>query len=103
MQTLAYLWFDYRLAQQRVRDAFAQAPLPDEQSCLNSSAVAQADREFGGREVDPISRAATSQESACLSVETSNRIRRNFWLRAWSSSIDTKSSRLDPMSFRFRR
>ena len=63
MQTFAYLWFEYRSAQQRVRETFAQSPLPDEQSCLNSSAVAQADGQNADREVDPISREATGQES----------------------------------------
>ena len=55
MQTYGYIWFEYHAAQQRVRETFAQSPIPDEQSHLNSSAVAQPDGPDRRREGDPIS------------------------------------------------
>jgi hypothetical protein len=62
MQTFAFVWLEYHAAQQRLRETFAQSPLPDEESHLNSSpTVAQTDGETAGREVDPISPEATAR------------------------------------------
>ena len=46
MQPFALIWLEFHAAQQRVRETFAQSPLPNEGSHLNSSsAVAQPDGE----------------------------------------------------------
>lgn len=62
MQTYAYVWFEYHAAQQRVREVFAQSPVQDEQSHLNSSTVAQPEDQVAGREGDPISPEVTAKE-----------------------------------------
>ena len=63
MQPFALIWLEFHAAQQRVRETFAQSPLPDGESHLNSSlAVAQPDAEIAGKDVDPISPEATGQE-----------------------------------------
>lgn len=50
MQPFALIWLEFHAAQQRVREIFAESPLQDEESQLNSSpAGAQPDGEIAGR------------------------------------------------------
>jgi len=49
------IWLQCRAAQERLRETFAESPLPYEESYLKSSPpVAQADGERASGEVDPI-------------------------------------------------
>jgi len=81
MQTFAYIWFEYRAAQQRVRETFAQSPLPDEQPRLNSSAIAQPGGEIAGREVERISPEATDKDRGISCWVESLRL--GSWTRKW--------------------
>jgi hypothetical protein len=50
MQPFAFIWLEFHAARQRVQEVFAESPLQDEESQLNSSpAGAQPDGEIAGR------------------------------------------------------
>jgi hypothetical protein len=65
METFAIIWLGLNAAQ-RLREVFAESPLPDEELHLNSSsAVAHTDGEIMSTKVDPISSEATGKEPRC--------------------------------------
>jgi hypothetical protein len=62
VETLAIIWLGLNVGQ-RLRESFAQSPLPDEESHRNSSSAGtHTDGEIAVRKANPISSEATGKE-----------------------------------------
>ena len=85
------IWLQFRAAQERLQETFAESALPEEESDLKSSpAVAQQDVETASREVDPIAPEATGKDEGerppTRCMHQLEIVRNDLWnLRFWHS------------------